>query len=773
MIFKLAKILGINTAGFNQALLHFAGWEKPLNLWLGGGLIVLFLLSGYFLVKPLAKTWQKILILLLHFFALLFAVFIFWEPQIRLLETKKTKAKLAILIDSSQSMNAPGGKNLTRIELAKKWIKEEKKFLEKLETDYQLVWFKFDKEPSPISFSALDQLKTEGNDTRILNALSGLRTRFGGKPWAGVLLLSEGRDWGELNRYVQELSRTQKKKIISSLKNQLKDLGRIYPLLCSEKQEITDLAISQLKYDAYGYVKNPLLLQVKIRAQGKLPAQSQLQLWQEEELIASKQFELKTGENTIELEFVPSRMGRFLFRIELPEYQGEVNFENNQKVFPLSILRDRIRILYIVGNPSWDEKFLRRTLKKNPAVDLVSFYILREYYDDPRAREDELALIPFPTHKLFTEELESFDLVIFQNFFGRAYMLPGYIKNLRDYVLKGGGLIYIGGPRAYIKDLFTEPLEKILPFEFSFQVPSYKEEEFELELTPAGEHHPLTRLEKDLFKNQQVWKEAGKFKGYNQVLRAKPQALVLVQSKEEKIPIIGIIEPGKGRVLAITTDSLWQWRFNLEENESRAKYYQIFWERALRWLMREKEMKPLSLSASKDHYEPGEEIQLLFQVRDRTYQPVESANTYLEPVKIPENCPEKPLEKIPGQEIGGGNYQFKFSLPCPGGYRFRARAEKNRETLGSDEEILVVEKTSREMQDLSLGKNELQLLAEASGGKFLTINQSLRGIKFPQITQEQATAMKDFPLWNNSASLIIFLILAGLLWSLRRYWGLS
>ena len=77
------------------------------------------------------------------------------------------------------------------------------------------------------------------------------------------------------------------------------------------------------------------------------------------------------------------------------------------------------------------------------------------------------------------------------------------------------------------------------------------------------------------------------------------------------------------------------------------------------------------------------------------------------------------------------------------------------------------------MQDLSLGKNELQLLAEASGGKFLTINQSLRGIKFPQITQEQATAMKDFPLWNNSASLIIFLILAGLLWSLRRYWGLS
>ena len=773
MIFKLAEILGINTAGFNQALLHFAGWEKPLNLWLGGGLIALFILSGYFLVKPLARTWQKILILLLHFFALLFAVFIFWEPQIRLMQTKKTKAKLAVLIDSSESMNAPGEKNLTRLELAKKWLHKQEKFLEKLKEDYQLVWFNFDRQLFPISPSELNQLQAKGEDTQILNALTSLRTHSAGKPWAGVLLLSDGRDWGELNRYVQALSQMPRKKVISLLKNQLKDLGKIYPLLCSKQEEITDLAIAQVKYDAYGFVKNPFVLIIKIRAQGKLPNRSWIRLWQEQELIASKEFELKERENTLKLEFIPNQVGRFLFRLELPEYQGEVNFENNQRVFPLTILRDRIRILYIVGNPSWDEKFLRRTLKKNPAVDLVSFYILREYYNDPRAREDELALIPFPTHKLFTEELESFDLVIFQNFLGKAYMLSGYIKNLRDYVLKGGGLVYIGGPRAFIKDRFNDPLEEILPFEFSFQAPTYKEEEFEPELTPAGEHHPLTRLEKDLFKNQQVWKEIGKLKGYNQVLRAKPQALVLVQSKEEKAPIIGIIEPGKGRVLAITTDSLWQWRFNLEENESRARYYQIFWERALRWLMREKEMKPLSLSGRRDHYEPGEEIQLLFQVRDRTYQPVESANTYLEPVKIPENCPDKPLEKIPGQEIGGGNYQFKFSLSCPGGYRFRAWAEKNQEMLGSDEEILVVEKTNRETQDLSLGAQELLLLAEASGGKLLKLEQSLRSVKFPQVKEEQAIAMKDFPLWNNSASLIIFLILAGLLWSLRRYWGLS
>ena len=39
----------------------------------------------------------------------------------------------------------------------------------------------------------------------------------------------------------------------------------------------------------------------------------------------------------------------------------------------LEIVRDKIRVLHVVGRPSWDERFLRQHLKSDPNVDLIAF----------------------------------------------------------------------------------------------------------------------------------------------------------------------------------------------------------------------------------------------------------------------------------------------------------------------------------------------------------------------------------------------------------------
>ncbi len=59
---------------------------------------------------------------------------------------------------------------------------------------------------------------------------------------------------------------------------------------------------------------------------------------------------------------------------------------------------------------------MRRQLKLEPKYDLVSFYILRDPWDEQLVEERELSLIPFPVDKLFNEELANFKLVIMQNF---------------------------------------------------------------------------------------------------------------------------------------------------------------------------------------------------------------------------------------------------------------------------------------------------------------------------------------------------------------------
>ena len=82
--------------------------------------------------------------------------------------------------------------------------------------------------------------------------------------------------------------------------------------------------------------------------------------------------------------------------------------------------------------------------KKNLNVDLISYYHLRTPDSIDPARKGELSLIPFPTRELFEEQLDSFDLVIFQNFTYRGFRMRRYLPRIRDYVKAGGGFVMVG-----------------------------------------------------------------------------------------------------------------------------------------------------------------------------------------------------------------------------------------------------------------------------------------------------------------------------------------
>ena len=774
MIFKALQLLGVNTAGYNRAMWHFAGLKTSHGILVCFVITALFLASAYFMVKPLASAGKRITILCLHVLALAFAILIFLEPELRLASAQGVKSPIAIVIDGSQSMSVSSTSGKTRVQTATDWIAKNQSFFNSLATDYEIKWFSFDEalHALPANFLDSKDLKASGTDTKILESLPQLRKELNNKPLSGLVLISDGADRGELGR-AGSLKPEEKKKFQQDLKKSLAGMGRIFPVLAGSADQLKDLSIVKLENDSYGFIKSPFVVTATVRALGDLPKQTSISLFQEDKLLATKPLTLGPGKDQkVELEFTPLEVGRFLFRVETPAFQGEASAENNRRTFPLTIIRDRIRALYIVGNPSWDEKFLRETLRKNPAVDLVSFYILREYWDDPHASEEELALIPFPTHKLFTDELSSFDLVIFQNFFGQPYMLPAYISNLKDYVVdKGGALVYIGGPRSFMKSDFEMPLEAILPVDYSFAVPNYKPAKFKLHLTAAGARHPITRLEADDGQNQKLWDSLGEFDGYNQILRPKPDAQVLVDAKGgESSAMIAVREAGKGRVISIATDDLWRWHFQAEGLGQTAKYYQLFWERALRWLMRDPEMKPVSLASVKENYKPGEEISLFFNVQDNSYEPVSGATVTLETIKAPENCA---IAKQPGAEISPGKYQFQFKLDCPGGYRFQAGAVKAGASLGTDQEILVASADSAEMDDLSLHPELLQMLADATGGKLLNPDQSADKMKFDKLKLEEITSATDIPVWTNWFCWSCLVLVFGLTWGLRRYWGLS
>src|SRR5207253_11368170 len=128
------------------------------------------------------------------------------------------------------------------------------------------------------------------------------------------------------------------------------------------------------------------------------------------------------------------------------------------------VIRDRVRVLLVVGRPSWDVRFLRQLLKRDPNVDLISFFILRTPGVHPRSSQDELSLIPFRTQEIFQEQLKTFDLIIFQNFNHRPYRMSQYLDGIAEYVRDGGAFAMIGGDQSFSAgDYSGTPIEEILP----------------------------------------------------------------------------------------------------------------------------------------------------------------------------------------------------------------------------------------------------------------------------------------------------------------------
>src|SRR5262249_19520396 len=123
------------------------------------------------------------------------------------------------------------------------------------------------------------------------------------------------------------------------------------------------------------------------------------------------------------------------------------------------------------GRPSWDERFLRSLFKRDPNVDLISFFILKTPSAIEVASQDELALIPFPTDELFRESLHTFDLVVLQNFNYGPYQMAHYLPFIRASSLRGGALAMLGGDLPFgVGGYAGTPIESILPVELDADV---------------------------------------------------------------------------------------------------------------------------------------------------------------------------------------------------------------------------------------------------------------------------------------------------------------
>jgi uncharacterized membrane protein len=439
-------------------------------------------------------------------------------------------------------------------------------------------------------------------------------------------------------------------------------------------------------------------------------------------------------------------------------------------------------VLQVAGQPGWDVRALRQMLKSNPNVDLISFFILRTQDDISLVPNDEMSLIPFPTRELFEHQLPSFDLIILQDFEYLPYGIGDYLENIRSYVEGGGGLAMLGGRASFTSGGYygtpvaaALPVDLLGPFDSGALLDTQK---FQPVLTDAGTLHPVTSLRYAAADNLATWKGLPPLEGVNLLAGAKPDATVLayhprLRTKSGKpMPVIVAGDYGKGRSLAVTTDTLWRYGFVAAARPGDdGRNYTKLWENAIRWLIQDPDLRNLHVDSDAVEYAPGAPVRVAVRLRGRDYQPLPNGVVDLVVRRgvDPARAVQVAAVKVTVGEDGTAVHELAGL--GPGVYRVEGRAQiAGRQVDASD--IFLVREGGNELDRPVGDPATLEVISENTGGAALGPADALpRQLAFDPPRIVRVDRRTDVELWSRPGLLILVVGLLGLEWLLRQRSG--
>ena len=717
-------------------------------------------------------------LLLLRGCALVTFFLLFLQPTARLEDVSKVKNNVVVLLDTSRSMGLPQSASgqQTRRDEAAKALQQARTTLATWRTDHHVEFFSFDGHLNAhADLQSLLKHPSRGSHTSLSTSLNELSARYTPRELAAVVILSDGGDLAASGQVDPPLRLMRAAERLKTPIHTL-SVGPALPPL--------DLAIAEVRADDFAFARNVVSVDVDLHAGGVTDQfMSRVSLYRGSELLSERVIAVERGQPTYQtsFEFVPDETGEEAYHIEIEPHPEEQIVRNNRARFSMRIIRDKIRVLQVVGNPSWDERFLRKHLKKNPNVELISFFILRTNASLEVARPDELSLIPFPTQELFEERLGSFDLMIFQDFTYHGYRMRRYLPLIRDYVKKGGGFVMVGGDQSFSGGGYAgTPIEQILPV----RLPPNGRDQVDLgafnpTLTTRGVRHPVTALSLSPSENTRLWSTLPQLEGTNRVRGITKNAHVLAsrpaQSGKDGAPLVVAADVEEGRSLAVMTDSLWRWALSPESSKSDegARAYHRFWGNAIRWLIRDPALNPLQVKADRDRYGLGQSIFMTARVLDPSYEPIKGAAvTFVVDEVSSGSEAAKEVIRLQGTSDEQGEVSRTWIPEQEGVYRVRAQS-----TIGGmkqqAQDLFVVAEDLIELRDTTPRPDLLKAISRMSGGDVMS-----RGQDWDQLVRKQPEALQvnrreDQPLWATWWALLIALLFPTIEWVMRRRWGLN
>lgn len=451
--------------------------------------------------------------------------------------------------------------------------------------------------------------------------------------------------------------------------------------------------IRDVSTDAYALVRSPLRVRVELGRQPSATDRVEVSVFEGAQALTASTLRFAPGATTaqVALDVLPTHEGEAVYRIEL-RAGGNPHPEQQVTRVAVRVIRDRLRVLHVVGRPDWDSRLLREVLRNDATVDLVSFQILRTMQNDTGARDAELSLIPFPTRELFSVELPKFDVVLFQNFDYRPYFPFDVSRMLLDNLSRfvhdeGGGFVMTAGDAAFGFGRYeATPLADVLPVRWN----------------PRAGWIPVDgELASDPGWGRWFGAEPPGAPGViRRVYDAEAARDARVVWRLGERPVVAVAERGAGRSAAVLTDDLWRAPAGGGGTEWAA--VSAFWSRLMRYLAGDPAFDDLRVRWQPSRAIPGSEVAV--EVEDLQGRPLAEFELVDEWGRV--------VLRIPAAT------RARFRLPdVPGAFRLRVGDRLAPEPLVS--ELPLVERT-----DLDIDRAAWRSWAAAQGALLGDLEQA-------------------------------------------------
>lgn len=694
-------------------------------------------------------------LLLLRLAALALVLLAALKPVAYRLEERLTKPRLAVVLDAGPSMASPDDRRAARLTRAARWLKERRPLLEERA---EVALFFASAGARRASWEELESLKPQPQALEPASAFSDVAAS--GPPFGRVWLLSDGAfEPGEA------LDRS-----LAALRAPVDALG------VGPRDTPRGVAISALETPDFVFQHGRFPVSVQVEADQLQGGSLSVRLLRGGEKLGERSFRVSVPYETFSATFTVAAgaLGRQSYRLEAvgsPGSSKEAVRAGRQ--FAVEVIRQKHRIMYLAGRPSFEYSHLRHQLKSDPNHELVSFVILRNPENVSPVPDQELSLIPFPAAEIFVQSLFQFDLFILENFAYWRFALPtAYLENLKRFVHQGGALLVLGGENAFTQGGYRgTPLEETLPVTLLPEADDYVPETFSPRL--AAPEHPLMRLAETPAASAELWSALPPLEGFSRFASVRPGASVLLSHPDAKtpggqpLPVVAVREFGRGKVMLVGTDSTWRWKLGGGRDWKVAPFYGRFWSRAVQYLTGTLELKKVKFSPLPDRMPPREPAVLSLHVFDEHFRPLPGAELDL---RLSWKTPDGARRSPPFFEREPGVFQVELAELPEGRHRVEAYARYRGQPWGQDAAEFLWE---RRLGQAPLDRKRLKALADAAGGRYADLDRAdaeewLKSL--PPVRAERRVksrgALWTWPGWLFAAAA---LMLAE--WALRRRRG--